>query len=162
MDETLFKLMKTLQILRLLFSCFEYRRLTSLVLIVSAQFSHVHPPCSESVYVTLCLEFHQAQVRGPGLWKFNASLLQDNEFCAIIEDRISYLSSCIDYFNSVKSWWDFFKTSLKSEIVFFLGLGADAYNASAFSLLTVLFLLSVASLRVTVRLPLKFLAWNLS
>ena len=61
----------------------------------------------------------KSQVRGPGLWKFNASLLQDNEFCAIIEDRISYLSSCIDYFPSVKSWWDFFKTSLKSEIVFF-------------------------------------------
>ena len=65
------------------------------------------------------LEFDQAQVRGPGLWKFNASLLKDNEFCAIIEDRISYLSSCIDYFPSVKSWWDFFKTSLKSEMVFF-------------------------------------------
>ena len=78
-------------------------------------------PCcfSDHDYVTLCLEFDQAQVRGPGLWKFNASLLQDNKFCAIIEDRISYLSSCIDYFPSVKSWWDFFKTSLKSEIVFF-------------------------------------------
>ena len=60
-------------------------------------------PCcfSDHDYVTLCLEFDQAQVRGPGLWKFNASLLQDNEFCAIIEDRISYLSSCIDYFPSV-------------------------------------------------------------
>ena len=80
----------------------------------------ISPCCfSDHDYVTLCLEFDQAQVRGPGLWKFNASLLQDNEFCAIIEDRISYLSSCIDYFPSVKSWWDFFKTSLKSEIVFF-------------------------------------------
>ena len=29
------------------------------------------------------------------------------------------LFSCIDYFPSVKSWWDFFKTSLTSEIVFF-------------------------------------------
>ena len=65
----------------------------------------ISPCCfSDHDYVTLCLEFDQAQVRGPGLWKFNASLLQDNEFCAIIEDRISYLSSCIDYFPSVKSW----------------------------------------------------------
>ena len=48
-----------------------------------------------------------------------SSPLQDNEFCAIIEDRISYLSTCIDYFPSVKSWWDFFKTSLKPEIVLF-------------------------------------------
>ena len=86
----------------------------------SIQSCEITPCCfSDHDYVTLCLEFDQAQVRGPGLWKFNASLLQDNEFCAIIEDRISYLSSCIDYFPSVKSWWDFFKTSLKSEIVFF-------------------------------------------
>ena len=32
--------------------------------------------------VNLCLGFDQAQVRGPGLWKFNASLSKDNEFCA--------------------------------------------------------------------------------
>ena len=51
--------------------------------------------------------------------QFNASLLQDNEFCTFIEDRISYLTSCIDYFPSVKSWSDFFKSSIKSEIVFF-------------------------------------------
>ena len=78
-------------------------------------------PCffSDHDYINLCLEFHQGQVRGPGLWKFNASLLLDNEICAFIIDRISYRSSCIDYFPSLKSWWDFFKTSIKSEIVFF-------------------------------------------
>ena len=78
-------------------------------------------PCcfSDHDSVNVCLKFDQDQVRGPGLWKFNASLLQDNEFCAFIEGRISYLSSFIDYFPSVKSWWDFFKTSIKSEIVFF-------------------------------------------
>ena len=78
-------------------------------------------PCcfSNHDYINLCLEFDQAQVRDLGVWKFNASLLQDNEVCGFIEDRISYLSSCIDYFPSVKSWWDFFKTSINSQIVFF-------------------------------------------
>ena len=38
-------------------------------------------PCcfSDHDYINLCLEFHQGPVRGPGLWKFNASLLLDNE-----------------------------------------------------------------------------------
>ena len=56
----------------------------------------------------------------------------------------------------------FSKLLLSQKLFSFLGLGADAYHASAFSFLTVLFLLSVASLRVTVRLPLKFLTWTLS
>ena len=94
--------------------------LVSSKMLSSIRSCEITPCCfSDHDFVNLCLEFDQAQVRGPGLWKFNASLLQENEFCALIEDRISYLSSCIDFFPSVKSWWDFFKTSIKSEIVFF-------------------------------------------
>ena len=68
------------------------------------RFCEISPSCfSDHDYVNLFLEFDQAQVRGPGLWQFNASLLQDNEFCAFIENRVSYLSSCIDYFPLVES-----------------------------------------------------------
>ena len=54
--------------------------------------------------------------RGPGLWKFNNSLLQDSLFCSFVSDRIS---DCIESFPSVKEWWDFFKRCLQSEIVSF-------------------------------------------
>ena len=120
-------------------------------------------PCcfSDHDYVTLCLEFDQAQVRGPGLWKFNAFLLQGNEFCAIIEDGISNISAVLITCLRSSLGVTFSKLLLSQKLFSFLGLDADAYHASAFSLLTVLFLLSVASLRVIVLLPLKFLAWNL-
>ena len=57
--------------------------------------------------------------RGPGLWKFNNSLLQDSDFCSFVSNRISDLSDCIGLFPSVKDWWDFFKRCLRSEIVSF-------------------------------------------
>ena len=55
--------------------------------------------------------------RGPGLWKFNNSLLHDSVFCSLISDRISDLSDYINLFPSVKDWWDFFKRCLRSEVI---------------------------------------------
>ena len=56
--------------------------------------------------------------RGPGLWKFNNSLLADSIFCDFISARTSDLSNCISHFDSLKNWWDFFKESLKQDISF--------------------------------------------
>ena len=55
--------------------------------------------------------------RGPGVWKFNNSLLSDTDFCSFISDRISDLSSCISVFESVCDWWEFCKSSLQLEII---------------------------------------------
>ena len=55
--------------------------------------------------------------RGPGLSKFNNSLLADPIFCDFLSGCISDLSSCISLFKSAKSWWDFFKESLKQDII---------------------------------------------
>ena len=54
-----------------------------------------------------------------GLWKFNTSRLADKDFCALITERILDLANCIDFFSSVKEWWDFLKSSLQSEIIAF-------------------------------------------
>ena len=51
------------------------------------------------------------------MWKCNNSLLSDAAFCDFVSERIADLSSCLDSFESVKSWWDFFKQLLKCEIV---------------------------------------------
>ena len=78
-------------------------------------------PCafSDHDFVNLSLQFDSNFVRGPGLWKFNSSLLNDSDFCYSFDARIRELFDCVDCFPSVKSWWDFFKTSIRSEIISF-------------------------------------------
>ena len=89
--------------------------------IVSAVLScEVSPFCfSDHDFVVLSFQFDDNLARGPGLWKFNNSLLHDNDFCAFVSSRIEDLSDSIDAFPSVKAWWDFFKNSIKSDIIFF-------------------------------------------
>ncbi|KAK2561828.1 Transposon TX1 uncharacterized 149 kDa protein [Acropora cervicornis] len=69
------------------------------------------------VYLTLRLD--DLCPRGPGLWKFNNSLLQDTNFTEYISNRMNALIEGIEHFPSVKLWWDFFKNSLKAEIISF-------------------------------------------
>ena len=47
------------------------------------------------------------------------SLLNDELFCEYIMGRINDLSSCKTSFDSVKAWWDFFKNSLRGDIIAF-------------------------------------------
>lgn len=77
-------------------------------------------PCclSDHDFVHLSLNFADFNVRGPGVWKFNNSFLDDDVFCNYISDRILDLSLCKSSFDSVKSWWGFFKCPLKNDISF--------------------------------------------
>ena len=61
----------------------------------------------------------KAPPRGPGIWKFNNSLLDDELFCAFVTHCIEDLTTCKASFDSVTAWWDFFKTSLKGDILGF-------------------------------------------
>ena len=78
-------------------------------------------PCSFSDhdYVNLVFDFNDLNPRGPGLWKFNNSLLSDDDFCSFISDRIVDLVNCQSSFSSIKLWWDFFKESIKQECITF-------------------------------------------
>ena len=78
-------------------------------------------PCcfSDHDFLHLDANFDNVMPRGPGLWKFNNSLLADPIFCDFLSARISDLSSCILLFKSAKSWWDFCKESLKQDILLF-------------------------------------------
>ena len=69
------------------------------------------------VFLTLLLD--DLRPRGPGLWKFNNSLLQDTNYIEFISDRMSTLIEGIEHFPLVKLWWDFFKNSIKAEIISF-------------------------------------------
>ena len=78
----------------------------------------ISPCCmSDHDFVDLHINTDHFSPRGPGIWKFNVSLLSDSAFCDFISERIADLSSCIDFYDSSKDWWDFFKESLKCEIV---------------------------------------------
>ena len=60
-----------------------------------------------------------AYSRDPGVWKFNNSLLNDSGFCKYITTCIVDLSGFLQHFPSFKSWWDFFKHSIRSQIIYF-------------------------------------------
>ena len=78
-------------------------------------------PCcfSDHDYVNLVIDFSNSTPRGPGIWKFNNSLLSDEIFCNYLSDCIADLSSCLSSFGSVKLWWDFFKSSLRADVISF-------------------------------------------
>ena len=78
-------------------------------------------PCVFSDHDLVCLSIQpdENDSHGPGLWKFNSSLLNDSAFNEYITLSIRDLAACLEHFPSVKSWWDFFKTSIKSDIVSF-------------------------------------------
>ena len=89
-------------------------------LVQSTSSSAIHPCCfSDHDLVELVIDFSHFSPQGPGLWKFNNSLLADTDFCDHISSRISDLSNCIPRFPSFKDWWEFFKLCLKAECVDF-------------------------------------------
>ena len=80
----------------------------------------IRPCCfSDHDLVDLAVDFSNFSPQGPGLWKFNNSLLADTVFCDHISNRINDLTDCIVRFSSFKDWWEFFKLSLKEECIDF-------------------------------------------
>ena len=82
--------------------------------------SSIIPCCySDHDYVNLHLDVSRLFPRGPGLWKFNNSLLDNPDFCDYVRSRIADLSSSISCFQSILLWWGFFKESIKSDCISF-------------------------------------------
>lgn len=93
----------------------------------------ISPCCmSDHYFVNLCLNFKDLFPRGPGVWKFNNSLLNDDSFCEYISGRISDLALCKTSFYSVKSWWDFFKISLRAILFLLPGKSRNLSIVNAF------------------------------
>lgn len=73
---------------------------SSLIQFVSS--SSIFPCCfSDHDSVDLVIDFPTRAPQGPGLWKFNNSLLNDSDFCEHLSSRISDLSLCISRFPSL-------------------------------------------------------------
>ena len=78
-------------------------------------------PCafSDHDYVLLDLDTSQHAQHGPGLWKFNSSLLSDDNYVSVIHDLIDRFLEFQHVFSSVKSFWDSLKLDIKQESIFF-------------------------------------------
>ena len=76
-------------------------------------------PFSHHDFVYPSLNSSGNNPHGPGVWKFNNSLLNDSAFCEHITTGIDNLSGCMQHFPSVKSCQDFFKHSIRSQIIYF-------------------------------------------
>ena len=78
-------------------------------------------PCclSDHDFVNLSFVLHAHASRGPGIWKINNSLLEDESFRLFITERICDLVLCKVCYADPASWWDFLKKSLKQEIISF-------------------------------------------
>ena len=82
--------------------------------------SSIRPCCfSDHDLVDLVVDLSNFSPQGPGLWKFNNSLLTDAVFCDHISNRIADLTGVSVRFSSFKEFWEFFKLSLKKECIDF-------------------------------------------
>ena len=50
---------------------------------------------------------------GPGLWKLNVSVLDDDEYVEPITDFWSLWRRCMNCFPSLAQWWDAGKSKIK-------------------------------------------------
>lgn len=76
-------------------------------------------PLSDHDFVSFVFEIPDAIKRGPGVWKFNNSLLDDNNFCEIIRELIQSHIRYLTSFVSLQDWWEFLKVSIKEESISF-------------------------------------------
>ena len=73
-------------------------------------------PCVYSDHDFVYIEFNlnTADCRGPGVWKFNNSLLQDDKFCSSVSNLIDHFSRYRSSFSSDLVMWDQLKCNIKN------------------------------------------------
>ena len=76
-------------------------------------------PLSDHDFVSFNFQISDAVRRGPGVWKFNNSLLEDKNFCELIRNLIQSHISYFAAFASPQDWWEFLKISIKEESISF-------------------------------------------
>ena len=72
-------------------------------------------PCvySDHDFVYIELNLHSIRQRGPGVWKFNNSLLRDETFCSAMSDLICQFLRFRSSFSSDLVMWDRLKSDIK-------------------------------------------------
>lgn len=78
-------------------------------------------PCvfSDHDFVTLDVDMSHVQDFGPGVWKFNNSLLEDRSYCDFITNLINQHLDFKHVFISVKDFWESLKEVIRSRTIEF-------------------------------------------
>ena len=73
-------------------------------------------PCvfSDHEFVTVSFDLENLPLRGGGLWKFNNSLLDDQQFCTEMLALIEQLLAVRHVFLSYREFWEILKNDMKS------------------------------------------------
>ncbi len=79
--------------------------------IVSCNITHY--PYSDHDAVHLSFQLPQSNKKGPGVWKFNTSLLQNEEFVSKIRSFWSHWHKRKSDFKNLNVWWDMGKKKIK-------------------------------------------------
>ena len=69
---------------------------------------------SDHDFVYIEFNLNTADCRGPGVWKFNNSLLQDDKFCSSVSDLIDHFLRFRSSFTSDLVMWDQLKCNIKN------------------------------------------------
>ena len=78
-------------------------------------------PCvfSDHEFVTLDIDVTRVCDLGPGVWKFNNSLLDDRDYCDLITDLINQHLNFKHVFVSVKDFWESLKETIRLRTIDF-------------------------------------------
>ena len=78
-------------------------------------------PCvfSDHDFVILDYDIAALPLRGPGVWKFNNSLLDDESFCLEISDLIEQFLAFRHCFASQRDFWESLKSDIKLTAIAF-------------------------------------------
>jgi len=87
-------------------------------------------PFSDHSAVLFSCPIPEPLSRGPGRWKFNLSVLSDENFVSIIKDFWVSWRLCKESFDSLQSWWDRGKERLKGIIIDFCSCKASESKQS--------------------------------
>ena len=83
-------------------------------LLPNVEFCEIRPCVfSDHDLVDLVMNLHNVSSHGPGVWRLNLVLLDDENFCSMISDIISRHVSLRKPFPSIHDWWDILKDLIK-------------------------------------------------
>ena len=84
-------------------------------------FGYTFNPCSYSDHDLASVKFNckQMLMRGPGLWKFNSSLTQDDDYTGLMTEFLQDWKLQKERYPDLRTWWDVNKSHIRTITVDF-------------------------------------------
>ena len=88
---------------------------------ISDAFGYTFNPCSYSDHDLVSVKFNckQTLMRGPGLWKFNSTLTQDDDYIGLMTQFLQDWKLQKERYPDLRTWWDVGKSDIRTITVDF-------------------------------------------